>query len=121
MWSSVIVAVGEGGTSPFFLFYFFALCSAAIGFGLKTTLRVAVSSAVLYIAAVLLVRRFAMGPDFYLHSAHLMRPIYLILLGYLVGVIGEHELSSKRRITSYNVCYTKLLREMNIPVIMSAV
>jgi signal transduction histidine kinase len=97
-WSTVIVGVGEGSSSPFFLFYFFALCSAAIGFGLRTTLRVAVSSAVLYIAVVLLVRRFTMGPEFYVHSAHLMRPIYLILLGYLVGVIGEHELSSKRRL-----------------------
>jgi signal transduction histidine kinase len=97
-WSTLIVGAGEGGASPFFLFYFFALCSAAIGFGLRTTLRVAVSSALLYITVVVLVRRFAMGPDFYLHSAHLLRPIYIILLGYLVGVIGEHELSAKKRL-----------------------
>ncbi len=98
VWSTVIIGVGEGGASPFFLFYFFALCSAAIGFGLKTTMRVAASSAVSYIIGVLIVRRYALGPEFYLHSAHLMRPIYLVLLGYLVGVIGEHELSAKRRL-----------------------
>jgi signal transduction histidine kinase len=98
VWSTVIVGVGEGGPSPFFLFYFFALCSAAIGFGLRTTLRVAGSSALFYIVAVVIVRRYALGPDFYLHSAHMMRPIYLVLLGYLVGVIGEHELSAKRRL-----------------------
>jgi signal transduction histidine kinase len=27
-----------------------------------------------------------------------MRPVYLVLLGYLVGFIGEHELSTKRRL-----------------------
>jgi signal transduction histidine kinase len=44
------------------------------------------------------VRRVVLGPDFSMHTAHLMRPTYLILLGYLVGFIGEHELSAKRRL-----------------------
>jgi signal transduction histidine kinase len=97
-WYTVIVGLGEGGTSPFFLFYLFAVCTAAIRWGVRTTLRVAVWSAALYLIGILVVRRIVLGPDFTLHTAHLFRPVYLVLLGYLVGVIGEQELSAKRRI-----------------------
>jgi signal transduction histidine kinase len=97
-WSTVIVGFSEGGVSSFFLLYFFALCSAAVGWGLQMTLLVAVSSAVLHGASVWIVRRIAVGPEFYLHSAHLIRPVYLIVLGYLVGLIGEYEISAKHRL-----------------------
>jgi len=97
-WYTAIVGLGEGGTSPFFLFYLFAVCTAAIRWGVRTTLRVAVWSAALYLVGILVVRRLVLGPDFTLHTAHLFRPVYLVLLGYLVGVIGEQELSAKRRI-----------------------
>ena len=97
-WFTVIVALSEGGTSPFFLFYLFAVSTAAIRWGIRTTVRIAVLSAGLYLVSVLVVRRVVMGPDFPMHSAHLMRPTYLILIGYLVGFIGEHELSAKRRL-----------------------
>jgi signal transduction histidine kinase len=97
-WSTLIVGLGEGGVSSFFLLYFFAVCSAAIGWGLRVTLVVSVASASLYLASVLVVRRHVLGPEFYLHSAHLLRPVYLVLLGYLVGLIGEYELSAKRRL-----------------------
>ena len=97
-WYTLIVGLSEGSTSPFFPFYLFAVCSAAIRWGIRTTIRVALSSAFLYLASILIVRRLALGPDFTLHSAHLLRPIYLVLIGYLVGLIGEHELSAKRRL-----------------------
>ncbi len=96
-WFTVIVALSEGGTSPFFLFYLFAVCTAAIRWGIRTTVRVSLLSAALYLGSIILVRRLALGPDFFLHTTHLMRPVYLVLLGYLVGFIGEHELSAKRR------------------------
>lgn len=97
-WYTVIVPLSEGSTSPFFLFYLFAICSAAIRWGVRTTVRVAISSAALYLASILVFRRLVIGPDFFLHSAHLLRPIYLVVLGCLVGIMGEHELSAKRRL-----------------------
>jgi signal transduction histidine kinase len=97
-WYTVIVILSEGGTSPFFLLYLFAVCSAAIRWGIRTTVRVAAWSGALYLASILLVRRTLLGPDFKIHTAHMMRPIYLVVIGYLVGFIGEHELSAKRRL-----------------------
>jgi signal transduction histidine kinase len=97
-WFTVIVALSEGSTSPFFLFYLFAVCTAAIRWGIRTTLRVALYSSFLYLVSILIIRRIHFGPDFPLHPAHWMRPIYLLLIGYLVGFIGEHELSAKRRL-----------------------
>jgi len=97
-WYTVIVGLGEGGTSPFFLLYLFAVCTAAIRWGVRTTIRVALWSAALYLVGILVVRRLVLGPDFSLHTAHLFRPVYLVVLGYLVGLIGEQELSAKRRI-----------------------
>ena len=76
----------------------FAVCTAAVRWGIRTTMRVAVFSAVLYLSSIIVVRRVMLGPDFTIHSAHLTRPIYLIILGYLVGFIGEHELLAKRRL-----------------------
>jgi signal transduction histidine kinase len=97
-WYTAIVGLGEGGTSPFFFLYLFAVCTAAIRWGVRTTVRVALWSSALYLIGVLVVRRVVLGPDFSLHTAHLFRPVYLVLLGYLVGLIGEQELSAKRRI-----------------------
>ncbi len=97
-WFTVIVTLSEGGTSPFFLFYLFAICSAAIRWGIRTTLRVALFSAVLYLTSIIMVRRLVLGPDFFMRTAHIMRPVYIVILGYLVGFIGEHELSAKRQL-----------------------
>ncbi|RMD81995.1 MAG: sensor histidine kinase [Candidatus Dadabacteria bacterium] len=97
-WFTVIVDLSEGGASPFFLFYLFAVCTAAIRWGIRTTLRVALFSAALYLTSVVLIRRLVLGPDFFMRSAHVMRPVYLVILGYLVGYIGEHELSAKRQL-----------------------
>jgi signal transduction histidine kinase len=97
-WFTVIVNLSEAGTSAFILFYLFAVCTAAIRWGIRTTIKVAVFSSVLYLISVVAIRRVVLGPDFTMHIAHLMRPIYLILLGYLVGFIGEHELLAKRRL-----------------------
>jgi signal transduction histidine kinase len=98
VWFTIIVHLSEGGTSAFILFYLFAVCSAAIRWGIRTTMKVAVFSATLYLVSIILVRWITLGPDFTMHSAHLMRPVYLILLAYLVGFIGEHELLAKLRL-----------------------
>ena len=32
------------------------------------------------------------------------------LVRHKIGILRKHDISTSRRITSYNVCYTKLLR-----------
>jgi signal transduction histidine kinase len=44
------------------------------------------------------IRRTLLGPDFKIHTAHLLRPVYLVIIAYLVGFIGEYELAAKRRL-----------------------
>ena len=97
-WFAAIVALSEGGTTPFYLFYLFGVCTAAVRWGIRTTMRVAASSACIYFVSVCIVRYIAHDGDFGLHSTHFFRPVYLILLGYLVGTIGEQELTAKRRL-----------------------
>ena len=97
-WFTLIVLLSQGGTSPFFLFYLFSVCTAAIRWGIRTTLHISVLSAALYLSSVFVLRLIVAGPDFSMHSAHVMRSTYLVLIGYLVGFIGEHELSAKRRL-----------------------
>ncbi len=97
-WFTAIVALSEGGPSPFFLFYVFAVGSAGARWGMRTTVRVAIGSAVLYLVSVLGIRWLLFGPDFVIRSAHILRPTYLVILGYLIGFIGEHELSAKERL-----------------------
>ncbi len=97
-WYTLIIALSEGGTSLFYLFYLFAICNAAIHWGARMTMRIALLCAVMYLGGILAVRRAALGPDIELHTAHFIRPTYLVLLGYLVGLIGEHELAAKKRL-----------------------
>jgi hypothetical protein len=66
-WFTAIVGLSEGTSSPFFLFYLFAVCTAAIRWGIRTTLRVALLSGGTYLVGVLLVRRIVLGPDFSMH------------------------------------------------------
>jgi hypothetical protein len=70
-WYTLIVILSEGGTSPFFLLYLFAVCSAAIRWGIRTTVRVAAWSGALYLLSILVIRRTLLGPDFKIHTAHL--------------------------------------------------
>jgi signal transduction histidine kinase len=97
-WYTLIIALSEGGTSLFYLFYLFTICNAAIHWGARMTMRIAFLCAVLYLGSILAVRRVTLGPDAVLQSAHFIRPTYLVLLGYLVGLIGEHELAAKKRL-----------------------
>lgn len=97
-WYTLIIALSEGGTSLFYLFYLFAICNAAIHWGASMTIRIAVLCAAMYLGGIVAIRRATLGPDMVLHSAHFIRPTYLVLLGYLVGLIGEHGLAVKKRL-----------------------
>jgi signal transduction histidine kinase len=58
---------------------------------------VTVVLALLY-PGILFVASHGIGSDVGFRRVHLFRPVYLLVLGYLIGYLGEHERRSKRKL-----------------------
>lgn len=94
-WYSILVALSHGTSSIFFFGFFFALLVASFRWGFIAGLRVALVSALLFVIAG--VWSFYTDPTFELNR-FLLRPMYLVVLGYMISYWGELELTFKRRI-----------------------
>jgi len=97
-WISVITVFTERGLSPFFLLHVFVISSASLRWGLAGAIPVTIVLAVLYPLL-----GFVLGPlldpeEFSFHRAHVVRPLYLLAVGYLLGYLGEHERRSKQKL-----------------------
>ena len=91
---SVFIAVSGGAGSIFFFFFFFSILVSSFRDGFAGGIRVALASALLYSV----VGYFASpGPGLEL-SRFLLRPVYLLILGYMIAVWGGSELTMKRRL-----------------------
>ncbi|HEY9283218.1 MAG TPA: hypothetical protein VIP46_07170, partial [Pyrinomonadaceae bacterium] len=98
----VLVSLSSGTSSVFFFFFFFPILIASFGRGFAAGLRVAVWSAVLFTAV-----GYATAPrgaSFELNR-FLLRPVYLLALGYMMAYWGGAEIQLKRRLA--------LLKEVN--------
>jgi signal transduction histidine kinase len=98
LWVTLITVFTEGGTSPFFLLHAFVIFSVSVRWGFVATMAVTVVLALLYPVALHLASYWAEAGDLSTRRAQLFRPIYLLVLGYLVGYLGEHERHSKRKL-----------------------
>jgi signal transduction histidine kinase len=97
LWPAVISLFAGGPSSPFFLYFGFAMAAAAFRWGMRetaiTTVAVVFTMAADAIAvtqtplALLIVRRFSIT-DF------IMRSLYLVIFSFLIGYLAESE---KRR------------------------
>jgi len=96
-WVTLISMFTEGGTSPFFLLHVFVISSVSVRWGLSATMLVTVVLALLY-PGILFVASHGIGSDVGFRRVHLVRPVYLLVLGYLIGYLGEHERRSKRKL-----------------------
>jgi signal transduction histidine kinase len=98
-WVTLISLFTEAGsgTSPFFLLHVFVISSVSVRWGLGATLAVTVALAALYPASLFVAGHW-IGADLAFRRAHLFRPAYLLVLGYLIGYLGEHEHRSKRKL-----------------------
>ena len=98
-WVTVITVFTEGGsgTSPFFVLHVFVISTVSVRWGLGTTMGVTLALAALYPASLLVASHW-MGGEPWLRRALLVRPVYLLVLGYLIGYLGEHEHRSKRKL-----------------------
>src|SRR5262245_49365833 len=97
VWVTVITLFTERGASPFFMLHIFVISSVSVRWGLAATIRVTLLLALLY-PAMMWVASNTIDDDLVLHRAHLVRPIYLLVIGYLIGYLGEHERRSKRKL-----------------------
>jgi signal transduction histidine kinase len=90
-WGDVVFATGialvtEGTSSPFYVFFAFALVTVGFRSGLRRAVVITSVSVAVYLALLL----FGDHPDQI--NFHIMRPAYLAVLGYLVGYMGEQQL-----------------------------
>jgi signal transduction histidine kinase len=85
LFGAAIAVVTEGATSPFYVFFAFAVLTVGLRRGLRTTLFVTAASVGLYLSLI------AVSGS---HTAniYIMRPAYLGITGYLVGYLGQQRL-----------------------------
>ena len=97
-WIVVIALFTDRGATPFFLLNVFVISSVSVRWGFAVSAPVTVLLALLYPAIIFFAGRVLDAEVFAFHRAHLVRPAYLVALGYLIGYLGEHERRSKRKL-----------------------
>jgi signal transduction histidine kinase len=98
----VIVSLSSGTSSIFFFFFFFAILVASFQQGFRSGLSVVVASAVLF---TLVGYIWAPPEPHFEWNRFLLRPIYLLVLGYMMAYWGGSEIRLKRELN--------LLREVS--------
>ena len=86
LFGAAIAAVTEGATSPFYPFFAFAVVEAGLIGGFRRAMAATGLSVGLYLSLILL---SAPGNA----NNYIMRPVYLGIVGYLVGYIGQQRLN----------------------------
>jgi signal transduction histidine kinase len=97
VWVTIITLFTERGASPFFMLHVFLISSVSVRWGLAATVRVTAFLALAYPAMMWITTRF-FWDDIVIHRAHFVRPVYLLVIGYLIGYLGEYERQSKRKL-----------------------
>lgn len=99
----VLVALSSGTNSIFFFFFFFAILVASFRLGFKAGLRVTIISALCF---MLIGYATAPAETTFELNRFLLRPVYLLVLGYMIAYWGGNEIKLKRRLN--------LLKEINL-------
>jgi len=94
-WYVLLISLSRGTSSIFFFFFFFAILVGSFRWGFATGLRVTLVSAFLFTTIGYLTA--PRGSEFELNR-FLLRPIYLIVLGYMIAYWGGFEITFKRRL-----------------------
>ncbi len=97
-WVTLISLFTERGPSPFFLLHVFVILSVSARWGLAGALPVAAVLAGVYPALIYFASHWYDPGSYTFHRSHLIRPIYILVLGYLIGFLGEHERRAKRKL-----------------------
>src|SRR5215212_9223255 len=94
-WYIVLIGLSSGTSSVFLFFFFFAILVASFRWGFRSGLSVVVISALLF--TIVGYATAPKGPAFELNR-FLLRPIYLLVLGYMMAYWGGYETTLKRRL-----------------------
>ena len=94
LFCAYLVTLTQGTNSLFFTFFLFAILSASFSRGTKEGLLVTAASVVLFVLASLW---FEPDAKFGFDQS-LVRPIYLLTLGYMISYWGGDEITQRRRI-----------------------
>ena len=85
LFAAAIATLTEGVTSPSYPFFAFAVVAAGLRAGLGQAMRVTLVSLGLYVCLIVVSARGGA-------EAYIMRPVYLMITGYLVGSLGQQRL-----------------------------
>lgn len=94
-WYLVLIVLSSGTSSIFFFFFFFSILVAAFRSGFKTGLYVTFVSALLF--TIVGYAAAPQGQEFELNR-FLIRPVYLIMFGYMISYWGGQEINFKRHL-----------------------
>ena len=94
-WYLVLVALSSGTNSIFFFFFFFPILVLSFCHGFKSGLQITIASAVLFI--IVGYATAPAEPHFQLNR-FLLRPVYLMVLGYMIAYWGGYEIRLKQRL-----------------------
>jgi signal transduction histidine kinase len=102
LWYTVLIALSSGTNSIFFMFFFFSILVTSFRWGFKLGLWSAVTSSVLFTIV-----GYATAPSEFAFELNrfLLRPTYLLVLGYMIAYWGGYEITLQRRLS--------LLKEIN--------
>jgi signal transduction histidine kinase len=92
----VIIALSSGTSSIFFFFFFFAILVASFRHGFSQGLYATLASAILFTAVGYVTA--PARPHFELNR-FLLRPVYMLVLGYMMAYWGGREIRLKRRLS----------------------
>ena len=95
LFCAYLVTLTQGTNSLFFTFFLFAILSASFSRGIQEGLLVTGASVILFVLASLW---FEPGAKFGFDQS-LVRPIYLLTLGYMISYWGGHEITQRRRMS----------------------
>lgn len=94
-WFIILVSLTSGTNSIFFFFFFFPILVASFQQGFMAGIRLTIVSALLF--TIIGYVSSPSGAQFELNR-FLLRPIYLLILGYMISYWGEREITFKRRL-----------------------
>lgn len=91
----LLVALSSGTNSIFFFFFFFAILIASFRWGFRAGLTVTIVSTLLFTPVA-----YFSGPagNKFELNRFLLRPVYLLVLGYMMAYWGGKEIAFKRRL-----------------------
>jgi signal transduction histidine kinase len=95
VWYLLLISFSAGTSSIFYFFFFFSILTASFRYGFSEGIRVTSFSAFSFTVIGYLT---APGGDIFELNRFILRPGYLMILGYMMACWGEQEILSKKRL-----------------------